>query len=435
MVRLVLAQLRRLRRESWVLLMVGVGGMLSSSPMAARMNAAVGALMIASSCTTLGLFWGREMRILPLRPREARRSAWLALLSLVAALQTIRVLTLAALGVLGAEWSQTTGEQLALLALFDVLYVSASFALYDRPDAVSPAAKLFSVTGIVIWVLLPFAAAEVLPRNLDDFRWWNWIALIGLTALALCPLLVDRDEWPRLGIVRHRRTPEDPLPSVPRLALVERLSGFWRLVPSWAPGPLITATLALAPLALGMYELGLAPMSRAWSDVDFLVLGGPLFLTIAGPFSSGTGLEPWLRRLKVLPISGRTLVAIATLLPCRAVLVLWLLAAVLHAAQTGSAPETLRLGAMCAACGLIALGGAFRSRFNQISGAFVSFTPVLLIILLWRVGHWIGIQLSTDALLPVIGVLTGAAAVAVNHRTLNCSSSQAVVYRPFGQAA
>jgi hypothetical protein len=189
-------------------------------------------------------------------------------------------------------------------------------------------------------------------------------------------------------------------------------------------------------MAFGLFGMSEPPMSLAWRDTEFLVLGGPVFLAIAGPLAWGNGLTPWLRRLKVLPLSTRALVGIATLLPCRTVVAVWILAASVHVAKTGGAPETLRLGALCSACGVYALCAALVMRARHVGAvSAVMFLPFIIVFLLLTAFKWMGFQLWTDALLPVIGVLTGAAAVAVNHRTLNYSSSQAAVYRPFGQAA
>lgn len=435
MTRLVLAQLRRLRREMWVVSMIGVGGMLTSSPMGARMNAAMGALVVAGACTTLGLFWGREMRVLPITPRNGRRSAWIAIIGMVAALQCVRLITFVLLWAFGEDWSGSTASTLVALAVFDLLYVSGSFTIYDRPDPVTPAVKALRLAAVVLWVLLPFAAPEVIPRDLDAFSWWNWLALAGLAGLALRPLLVDLDEWPRLGIVRDG-PPRDPVPSPRRLSTFERLSGFWRLAPGWTLEPLVLAMLAVAPMAFGLFRMSEAPMSLAWPDTEFLVLGGPIFLAIAGPLAWGSGLTPWLLRLKVLPVSARVLTAMATLLPCRAVIAVWLLAAALHVAKTGEAPETFRLGALFAACGVYALCAALAMRVRN-AGAItaVTFLPFVIVFLLLTTFEWMGFQLWTDALLPVIGFLTGASALMVNYRSFNYSSSQAVVYRPFGQAA
>ncbi|MGE3343972.1 MAG: hypothetical protein AB7L71_11100 [Vicinamibacterales bacterium] len=435
MTRLVLAQLRRLRREMWHVSVWSVLGLTSSVWFMERLTAGLATMSASDACQKLGPFWGRTTRVLPITAREARRSAWLSTMVLVGVILVARAVATATMSWLSPEKVRQSVESLALMAIFDALYVSASFTFYDRDQKEASLSDPIEWVGISAWILLPFAAPEVIPRDLDAFRWWNWIALVGLAGLALRPLLVDRDEWPRLGVLGHSRTPEDPITSTPRLAVLERLSGFWRLAPSWAPGPLIGAAIAIAPLASGAFAQALPPMSRALPDGDFLALGGPMFLICAGPWALGTGLTPWLRRLKVLPVSGWTLVGVATLLPCRAIVALWVIAVALHAVQTGNLPETLRLGALVAACGAVSFTTALISRFNRATGVVLSYTPLLVLVLLFYACEWMGVQLWTDATLPVIGVITGAAAVAVNHRTLNYSSSQAAVYRPFGQAA
>ncbi len=432
--RLVLAQLRRLRREMWFVSVWSVLGLTSSVWFMERLTAGLATMSASDGCQKLGPFWGRTTRVLPIAAREARRSAWLSTMVLVGVILVARAVATATMSWLSPEKVRQSVESLALMAIFDALYVSASFTFYDRDQKEASLSDPIEWVGISAWILLPFAAPEVIPRDLDAFRWWNWIALAGLAGLALRPLLVNLDEWPRLGVLSHGGTPRDP-PTTRRLTVLERLSGFWRLVPSWAPGPLLLGAAALAPLAFGTFGLSFAPMSATWSDRDFLLLGGPLFLIIAGPFAWGTGLAPWLRRLKVLPVSGRALVVITTLFPCRSLIVLWVFASALHIAQTGQSPETFRLGALLASAGVFSLSAALSSTLGPGSRVLASFTPLLVTALLLTAFEWMGFQLWTDALLPVIGLITGAAAVAVNHRTLNYSSSQAAVYRPFGQAA
>lgn len=76
--RLVAAQLWRIRWFLALLTFMGANGAFQTTGIGARFTMAVPLLFATSAISMLGMFWSRDVRVLPIQRRVALRSAWLA---------------------------------------------------------------------------------------------------------------------------------------------------------------------------------------------------------------------------------------------------------------------------------------------------------------------------------------------------------------------
>ena len=472
---LVAAQLRRARRSVLMILFVALVGVIADG-LGSRVNTAVVSTFSVNVISTIGLFWSREMRVLPIRPRDARNAAWLAVMCVPVLVLMFRLLWWTA----GAVWHVWPErfiplEGVLLKSTFQLLYVSASFTLTDRSlETYQPGKGLRTLGSAILfapWMFSPFAAQEIIPRSLGAFAWYNWVVLDVMAAMATRPLFTDRDEWPRLGVIHEAgrlQSKAPPMPPVPidtpitlpkdvkvpwwaritvflllgdntRHRLRDTATGFRRIVPGLLGTAAVQAAVAalFTPVVAYFSPRALPPpMMADMSDGRFAFVSG-LFVLMMIPPGFASGLQPWLRRLRVLPVPTSTLVALNTIAPWRSLAFLWCFACLIHVARTWTAPETLRLDVLVAACGVASLTGALITRLRSQVTFIVAFTFPLLAFLafellndrfdlaaVWQPEH-----------LPVLGVVALLAAVALNHHTFTRSSSSARVYRANGEMA
>lgn len=472
---LVAAQLRRARRSLVLILLLATIGVAGTGSIG-RLNTAMVCLILVNLISTIGLFWSREIRILPINPRDARNAAFLAVMSLPVLVLVIRLLWWT-IGTTFDFWpdQQIPIEGVLLRSLFEILYVSAAFTLTDRDSELDQPGKglpRFALALLhILWYFSPFAAPEIIPRSLGAFAWYNWVALAVMAAMAARPLFTDRDEWPRLGVIpgagrlQSKAPPMPPVPIDTPIALPKELkvpwwaritvflllgdntrhrlrdtaTGFRRIVPGLlgtAAAQAAVASLVIPVVAYFSPKPLPPPMMADMSDGRFALVSG-LFVLMMIPPGFASGLQPWLRRLRVLPVPTSTLVALNTIAPWRSLAFLWCFACLIHVARTWTAPETLRLDVLVAACGVASLTGALITRLRSHVTFMIAFTFPLLAFLafellndrfdlaaVWQPEH-----------LPVLGVVALLAAVALNHHTFTRSSSSARVYRANGEMA
>lgn len=305
MVRLVRAQLWRVWWFLPQLVFLGLVGAYLTNSVGARMSGGFALMMTASSLSMLGMFWSREVRVLPIRPETALRSVWCT-------------------------------------AMF-------------------------------------FPAAILLGRLL---------AILN------------------------------------------------RLLPNQVLNAVIVSALTLAAstaVSVGLRGELRSPFDTRVSDVEFLLIGGPLFLLLLGPVWMGTGLTPFLRRLKAMPISARRVVLTMTALPLMTPLLFWVAAGAVHLTIDTPGPGNWRPGALLFLCGVLALASALIARFNSaiatgIGGVF----PLVGILVLMMFFDNSAIEPVIAVVLPAVGLAGLSAALLLNYHTITRASSHAAAYRPPG---
>jgi hypothetical protein len=201
------------------------------------------------------------------------------------------------------------------------------------------------------------------------------------------------------------------------------------------PGP-IAGAAAVAVLSLGLY-VGLSRLrgqrrslfDAGMSDWEFLIVGG-LGLLLLAPFSAGSGLTPFLRRLKVLPIGSMRLCLTLTSLPLMAPVFFWILAGVGHVLLWNDGPATWRPGALLFFCGILALGAALVTRFNSpVASLLAGIMPLMCVMAVMMWFERDQIQVVLPVLLPAVGVTGVAAAFVLNYNTVTRASSHSPAYR------
>lgn len=472
---LVAAQLRRTRLSVLPMLFIAVAG-VSATGVSSRLNTAMVSMFSVNVMSTIGLFWSREIRSLPINPRDARNAAFLAVMSVPVLVLLIRLVW----WTVGTSWNFWPGHQIPLESVFlrsafEILFVSANFTLTDRSlEPYQPGKGLRTFASAVLyapWFFLPFAAPEIIPLSLGSFAWYNWVALAVMATMAARPLFTDRDEWPRLGVIHEAgrlQSKAPPMPPVPidtpitlpkdaklpwwaritvflllgdntRHRLRDSATGFRRIVPGLlgtAAAQAAVASLVIPVVAYFSPKPLPPPMIADMSDGRFAFVSG-LFVLMMIPPGFASGLQPWLRRLRVLPVPTSTLVTLNTIAPWRSLAFLWCFACLVHVARTWTAPETLRLDVLVAACGVASLTAALMTRLRSHVTIMIAFTFPLLAFLAFELlndrfdlaGVW------QPEHLPVLGVVALLAAVALNHHTFTRSSSSARVYRADGEMA
>ncbi|HQX83527.1 MAG TPA: hypothetical protein PKW63_17295, partial [Vicinamibacterales bacterium] len=173
---LVRAQLWRVR---WLLpQLLLTGGMSAASEgVSHRFMSGLALGSAGSLLLTLGLFWSRELRVLPLVAETALRSAWYTVMIFPAVIMAARLLVVLGGPLVGLAPSMTM-EGVMLRATFDAIYIGVSVWLHQRADTpwtgprqlLDPREAL-GIFGIVLWLAAPFAAPELVPRSLAGVTW------------------------------------------------------------------------------------------------------------------------------------------------------------------------------------------------------------------------------------------------------------------------
>jgi hypothetical protein len=437
--RLIGAQLRRVR---WIFLSVAMFGVLSvtqSSSLGGRMNMALSLIMAVNVLTTLGIFWSREVRVLPIAPETALRSAWCVGMLFPLVLLLGRLLVAATYGIAG--WPpRFAAEAIGITFVFDAVYVGASLLVSQQRDVewrglsgLAIPVALLRLLAFLAWIALPFAWPEIVPKALGDITPWHIAALLAGVAAALWPVVFPDGKWPSFNVIHDARRPATASHPPPRDTdrWLDRLHGLNRLLPGLMAGAAVIAVVSLG-LYVGLSRLR-GPVRSLFdagmTDLEFLLVGGVGLLLLA-PLSAGSGLTPFLRRLRVMPIGSRRLCLTLTLLPLMTPVFFWMFAGVAHAVIWNDAPAAWRPGALLFFCGILALSASLITRFNSpVASLLAGIMPLTSIMALMMFLDRNQIEPVLAVLLPAVGLIGLSAAFLVNHHTVTRASSYSPAYR------
>ena len=164
-------------------------------------------------------------------------------------------------------------------------------------------------------------------------------------------------------------------------------------------------------------------------ELSLVVLLPAMLVTMWGAWT------PWVRLLKVLPVTVRQLNTIMVLTPFVTWSVIWVIGCAAYAMAYGG-PAMWRLDLVLGLSGVAALAHAVLLRFQGSTGTFwmVAFSAVVLPRVLEA-----GLGDRTHAIFAAVGAIATMAAAGLNHATLTQSTSGSVPFRrpqtPFGPPA
>jgi len=436
--RLVSAQLWRVRWHLGFVCFLGANGSYAEGFMA-RFMMAMPILSAVTGLTGLGVFWARDVRILPIPQRVALRSAWVAALGFPLAIMVGRLLAVAVELALGAAVTRGI-ETIALAAMWETAFVGVSLTIMqgdDVPwDGVRGAVRRggYAKTLLpMLWIVVPFAAYDLIQGSVAEVSWLHLAGLVTGAVITVWPLVTKPDQWPALGILHDApRTSTAPPSTIRKPSVLDRLMGMRRLLPGPVGSAALIAAVTLATSTALTVSLEDTPslFSAGTTDMEFFLIGGPFFLLFLGPLGWANGVVPFLRSLKTLPISAMRLVVTMTVLPLMMPLFYWTLATGTHL-LFGTPGDTLwRLGSFALLGGVFALSAAVYARLNSALvvavGWFVPVVGAFLLMLLDKSG----VNAFIAIWFPVIGAAGVSAAFLLNYRTITRSVSAAAVYRP-----
>jgi hypothetical protein len=435
----------RLRWHIFILLFLGVLSALGTSESGSfskRLSMGWPLLTASSAITVLGLFWSREMRLLPVQRHAALRSAWLTAILLPIAIAAGRLL--GTLGKLAFGFTVTlNAEMIALTLVWDMAFIGISLTLMQRPDdpwesvkqAFGTLFKSAKLSLMMTWMLaVPLAGPEIVPPSLADVTWLHLIGVVAAIIITVWPLVTDPDQWPSLGVLHDapRHTPSKPARPDRTNRTFGRLTGMRRLL----AGPVGTAALvAFLTLGAGLalivsLESVTSPFSSAMQDMQFFLMGGPFFLLVLGPFGWANGITPFLRPLKALPVSTMQLVVTITMLPLMMPVFFWILAAAVHIVVGAQGETSWRLGSFALLCGVMTFSGAVHARFNSVVVILAGcFGPVIGVLMLMMSFDKTTVEPVIALWFPIIGLTGVPAAFLLNYWTVTRGSSSSPAYR------
>lgn len=289
--------------------------------------------------------------------------------------------------------------------------------------------------GVLLWIAVPVAIPELVPRSFAAVTWLHVVFGIAGLVAATWPVLVTRNQWPSLGVIHERQRLAEPrrVPPKPADRWLDRLRGISRLLPGQLAGAVIVSLLALGAfiaIAAGVRGDIRSPFDAGVSDLEFLLVGGPFVLMLLGPVGIGTGLSPFLRRLKAMPISAKRLIVTMTALPLVTPMLYWLCAGAAHLVLAGPAAADWRPGLLLFLCGVLALASALATRFNSAISTFAAaFVPFAGLMAMMTMFDKNAIEPLFAIFLPVVGLAGLFSAVLLNHHTVTRASSRAAAYR------
>lgn len=443
--RLVAAQVWRLRWQLMILMMGGANSVSTASDPTAfssRLSMAMPLLFSFASISTLGFFWSRDVRVLPIPRPVALRSAWLSALVLPLAImigRTVGVLVHLAFGSTDVLGLQAIG----LAAVRDTIFVGVILTIMQGDN--EPFESVRETFGVLrkspkvllpaFWLLaVPFASPEVTPTSLADVTWLHLAGVIVAIIIILWPLVTKPDQWPALGVLHDAPRNAAARPVRPDTAphRFDRLKGLRRLLPGAVGTAALVAilTLGAGTALIVSLENVKSPFSSAMQDMHFFMIGGPLFLLILGPFGWANGVTPFLRPLKALPVSAMQIVVALTLLPLMMPVFFWLLAAGVHLAVGAPGDTSWRLEAFALLCGAMAFSGAVYARFNSVIVILAGCSgPVIGVLMLMMFFDKVAIEPVTALWFPILGFIGVPAAFLMNYRTVTRGSSSSPAYR------
>ncbi len=437
--RLVTAQLWRIRWQLGLLCLLGANGSLLTDAFVARLMMAMPMMSAFTALTGLGLFWARDVRILPIPKRVALRSAWLAALAFPVAIMVGRLLVVVIQMALGATVTRGI-ETITLAAIWETAFVGISLTIMQGDDvpwngmrqAIGQRGAIKTLIPI-LWILVPFAAPELIPRSVTEVSGLHLVGLLAGVVIGAWPLLTAPDQWPRLGILTATRGAAPAPPIVRQDHTLDRLTGMRRLLPGPAGTALLIAALTLvASTVLTSSLQGTQSLfSAEMKDMEFFLIGGPFFLLIFGPLGWANGLIPFLRSLKTLPVSTMRIVATMTMLPLMMPAFYWTLATGVHLIVGAPGDTHWRLESFVLLCGVMAFSGAVHARFNSMLVVMMGWGVAIIgAMLVMELFDKVALASVIAIWFPIVGLVGVPAAFLLNYRTITRGVSSSAVYRP-----
>jgi hypothetical protein len=443
MIRLVLAQAWRIRLSLFTTVMWGALGSIPSTGLDARWKMGIPLVFAAVAITGLGMFWGREVRVLPISRRMALRSAWLAAAALPVAILAGRLIG----GLTHVAFDSAAIidiEAIALASVWHTVFIGMSLTLMQRPDAewvsvrqaISRTRESGKLVLSLVWMLgVPFASPELVPQSFDDVTWVHLAGVLVGICVTVWPLVTAPDQWPILGVLHD--APSDLLDQPRRFErdyrALDQLAGMRRLL----PGPVGTAalvaalTLAASTVLVASLRSLQSPFAAGMPDMEFFLVGGPLFLLVLGPFVWANGLSPYLRRLRALPVSALQIAVTMTMLPVMMPVFFWCLAMAVHLVIGVSGETSWRLGSFLLVSGVMALSGAVHARLNSVGIIAIGWAvPVIGVLTLMMFFDKVAVEPVIAVWFPIVGLIGVPAAFLLNYRTVTRGSSSSAAYRP-----
>jgi hypothetical protein len=329
--------------------------------------------------------------------------------------------------------------------LLGVIVVTRVTTGPPRADA-SIVMKSVQAFGMIVGLLGGLAWGFVLRPILPP----SWAQVTGNTALVMGAALVVC-----LATLFYRPPADAPRPALarretgrhrvdPRSVRPGRLVGLRRLIAddfsstAWvfAVWPAMAAVVSLMKLAFNPGEgagvaleapkqLGLLPLrdDASFAQCWFLLYMG--FVLINHRRLSGADpVSPFMRQLRVLPVSARQLNALLVGRRLLGWIVVWLFLLIFHAILFRSAPTTLRPDILLWVAGADALAYAFLL-------CWMRWLPIFAFVAIFGLVSGLGIDAFSADLAPfagsAIGLASLAAAIWINHVTLNLRQEP---YRP-----
>lgn len=394
----------------------------------------------------------RALRHLPVTNRDLWRTTWiLATVVSTGVLLVTKSISLLLATAFGGS-PNVSAEAMLLSSVYDFSWTGvvlpllpflafAAHAVDYRGTLAALLAEAGRLVGLLACFGLPVLMSDALPRHVSEFTPVTAGIMIICLAIAFGTLA-----WtPRRGLLageRARARSADVLAgAATRTLLADRLSGIPRVAV-----PYLLAMFALpvgACLVLAYYGV-LSGSGPRWflpqtptvfdpadtgdRGLTYFVLLPSVVVTIMGLWN------PWVRLLKVLPLSVRQINALLLLTPFATWTILWLLGCSAYVVAYG-VPRTLRVEFVFGMAAIGALSHAVLLRFQSGTGTF------------WIIAFLGGVlpQLVEDGLrdgpLPqivfaLIGAVALCTAAIVNHYTLTRSTSSSRAYQrpqpPFG---
>lgn len=394
--------------------------------------------LVVGPMSVIALMGLRALRHVPVTNRDIWRTTWILATVVTAGILLVsKAITVLLVTAFGGD-ANVSAEALLLSAVYDFVWTGAMLPLFPfivyaehpldyRGTGAKSLVEAVRFVGVLVGFGLPVLASGELPVSVGQFTPATTAILIACLAIAFGTLA-----WtPRRGLLAGERARTQRtavlMDAARRLRGVDRLTGISRVA-----GPYLLATLALpfgGWLALAAY--GVLAGSGAWwflpqtpsvfDPHDTGDRGLTYFVLLPGAVLIMLGIwNPWVRLLKVLPVSVRQINALLLLTPFAAWAILWILGWSAYVIVYGP-PETSRVGFVFGMGALSALTHAVMLRAQGSTAWF------------WMVAFIGGLQAQlqfglADVAFALIGVVALGTAAFLNHHTLTRSMSSSRAY-------
>lgn len=380
--------------------------------------------------------WGldfREIRVLPITPRDRWVTTWLLSTLVVTSFLFVVKSVILTLAVVIEDTVLMTPETLLLSTIYDFAYAGAVLpagtllgsAEHSRATPRGHLARPAWYMLAALWPIgslgLPFLSARALPAHVSEFTIGHVLVLLFGLSVSFIGL-----RWtPRAfgSLIYHVSTrPTTPARPVARRIFGDRFTGVARI--AWRHATK-TFILACAGIATAVVVGAFVPLPKGFPR--FL---SSMFLLVAFlGISMVSAWAPWARRLRVLPLSVTHVNALFLITPLLTWVEVWIVLLLAHAALGLPIGEELGPRAVLAYGGVCALTNAlvfkvYGSLGGQLGVFMLLVTAPMLVLTLFEIPHeWVRF------LLLLVGPVSLAVAAFVNHRTLTRSMSGSLAYQ------